>query len=86
VTLAGKTALISGGASGMGAGQAWLFARQGAAVAVADLLVEQGQAVVDGIAAEGGRALFVALDVIQGEAWRQAVSRTEVDLARSTSL
>jgi NAD(P)-dependent dehydrogenase (short-subunit alcohol dehydrogenase family) len=79
-SLAGKVALISGGASGMGAAQARLFASEGAAVAVADMLEELGRAVVDGIVAGGGRAVFMSLDVTNGAAWRQAVAAVEAAL------
>ena len=63
--LKGKVALITGAASGMGAAQARLFAAEGAAVCVADINEEGGRAVVDEIAAAGGRALFLHLDVTE---------------------
>ena len=47
--LANKTALVTGAASGMGAATARLFAREGAKVAVADMLEGDGQAVVAAI-------------------------------------
>ena len=56
-------ALITGGASGMGAAQARLFASNGAAVCVADINAAGGQAVVDEITQAGGQALFAHLDV-----------------------
>ncbi|MBN1136388.1 MAG: SDR family oxidoreductase [Anaerolineae bacterium] len=71
-----KTALITGGASGIGRAAALLFAREGAAVAVADLDKAGGQAVVDQIRAEGGRALFVRCDVTQAADCRRAVEQT----------
>ncbi len=78
--LTGKVALISGAASGMGAAQARLFAREGAAVAVGDMLEEQGRAVVDDIVAKGGQAIFVPLDVTDGAAWQRAIAGTETAL------
>jgi len=80
MTLAGRVALISGAAGGMGAAQARLFAREGAAVAVADLLEAQGRALVEEIVAVGSRAVFVPLDVTREEGWRDAVARTESTL------
>jgi NAD(P)-dependent dehydrogenase (short-subunit alcohol dehydrogenase family) len=71
--LAGKRALITGGASGIGRATALLFAREGAAVAVADLDEAGGQAVVREMAATGGRALFVSCDVTQEAHCQRAV-------------
>jgi NAD(P)-dependent dehydrogenase (short-subunit alcohol dehydrogenase family) len=71
--LAGKVALITGGASGMGQSEAMIFAREGARVVVADLLEVEGRQVADKIAAGGGQARFVALDVTSEGGWEQAV-------------
>jgi NAD(P)-dependent dehydrogenase (short-subunit alcohol dehydrogenase family) len=71
--LDGKVALISGAASGLGAAEAELFAREGAHVVVGDIQTEAGQGVVDRIAAAGGEAAFTALDVTSAESWQQAV-------------
>jgi NAD(P)-dependent dehydrogenase (short-subunit alcohol dehydrogenase family) len=61
--LAGKVALISGGARGMGAAEARLFAREGARVVIGDILVVEGQTVEADIKTKGGEAAFVRLDV-----------------------
>ena len=45
--LAGKVALVSGAASGMGRSEAEIFAREGAKVIVADVLEEEGRAVAE---------------------------------------
>ena len=74
--LAGRVALITGGASGMGQSEATLFAKEGAKVVVGDLLEAQGRDVVDSITKSGGRARFVKLDVTNEEAWRDAVAAT----------
>jgi NAD(P)-dependent dehydrogenase (short-subunit alcohol dehydrogenase family) len=71
--LAGRVALITGGASGMGQSEAMIFAREGARVVVADLLELEGRQVADKIAAGGGQARFVALDVTSEGGWEQAV-------------
>jgi 2,5-dichloro-2,5-cyclohexadiene-1,4-diol dehydrogenase 2 len=72
--LAGKSALISGGASGLGEAQAILYAREGASVLIGDLQHEKGNAVVDSIKSEGGEAAFIALDVTDAESWDAAVA------------
>lgn len=74
--LAGKVAIISGGASGMGAAEAQLFAREGAKVVIADVLDQDGQAVAAEIAAAGGECLFVHTDVTSESDWKQAVDAT----------
>ena len=71
--LQGKVALISGAARGMGAVEARMLAAEGAAVVVADLLDEAGQAVAAEIAESGGQALYVHLDVTDEAAWQRAV-------------
>lgn len=72
--LAGKVALISGAARGMGAAEARLFAHQGARVVVADILAADGRRVADDIKAAGGEALFVRLDVTSETDWQHAVT------------
>jgi len=74
--LAGKVALVTGGASGMGRSEATIFAREGAKVMVADLMEPDGQKVVSEIADSGGQARFVRLDVTQESQWEAAVAAT----------
>lgn len=75
--LEGKIALITGGGGAMGGAQARLFAREGAAVCVADLFVEKAQAVANDVLASGGRALAVSLDVQRADQWAGAVAAAE---------
>ncbi len=63
--LAGKSALITGGGSGIGRATALAFAREGARVAVADLSAENAAATVETINAAGGQAISIALDVTE---------------------
>jgi 3(or 17)beta-hydroxysteroid dehydrogenase len=72
--LTGKVALISGGARGMGACEARLFAREGARVVIGDLREPEGRAVEAEI---GGQATFVRLDVTNESDWERAVAAAE---------
>ncbi len=74
--LEGKVALISGGARGMGAAEARFFAREGARVAVGDLLEEEGARLESEIAEAGGDCIFIRLDVTSEESWANAVELT----------
>src|SRR5271169_2330688 len=71
--LAGKIAIISGAASGMGAATARLFAREGAKVVVADVLEHEGRQVADAI---GASARFEPLDVTKEDSWAAVVAAT----------
>lgn len=79
-SLEGKRALITGGASGIGRATALLFAREGAAVAVADRDEEGGQETAERIRKGGGRAIFVPCDVTIEADCRRAVQTTVEEL------
>jgi len=61
--LAGRTALVTGSTSGIGAAVAVLLAAEGAAVAVSGRDAVRGGSVVDAITADGGHAVFVPADL-----------------------
>lgn len=88
--LDGKVAFITGAASGIGAGTAIRFAREGAKVVLADVQTEEGEQVRDQIVAAGGQALYVTCDVskpqsVQGavEAAVQAFGRLDIVMANA---
>src|SRR5262245_40598197 len=72
--LAGKGALVSGAARGIGAAIARLLAAEGAKVLIGDILEVEGQKVAADITAAGGTAYFVRLDVTREADWQQAVA------------
>lgn len=72
--MAGRVAVITGAASGMGRATAHLFADEGAKVAVLDLTQEGVDAVVAEIEGVGGTAAGWALDVTDGDAVRRVVA------------
>jgi NAD(P)-dependent dehydrogenase (short-subunit alcohol dehydrogenase family) len=79
--LAGRTALITGGASGIGRQAVELFASEGAAVVVADLDEAGGAETVAAVEAAGGRAAFVATDVSRAADVESAVAFAERSFA-----
>jgi NAD(P)-dependent dehydrogenase (short-subunit alcohol dehydrogenase family) len=71
-----KVAIVSGGAHGMGEAEARLFAKEGAAVVIADVLTREGEAVVAEINAIQGRARFIRTDVSLEADWRTLIAET----------
>ena len=74
--LENKVALISGGARGMGAVEAKMFAAEGAKVVIGDMLGDEGRQVEAEINELGGECVFVQLDVTDENAWQDAVATT----------
>jgi NAD(P)-dependent dehydrogenase (short-subunit alcohol dehydrogenase family) len=80
--LAGKVAIISGAASGMGAATARRFGNEGASVVIADMLEAEGKVVADAINEAGGKALFMVLDVTDEPGWAKVVDATVAAFGR----
>ena len=74
--LAGKVAVVTGGALGIGQATCVRFAEEGAAVVVADINSEAGLATAADIVRTGGRALFVHTDVTKEDSIRHMVQAT----------
>src|SRR5215471_18659606 len=73
----GKVAIVTGGASGIGAACATTLAREGAKVVVTDLDDAGGRGVVDRITSAGGEAIFLHQDVSIEESWPNVIEATE---------
>ena len=75
--LSGKVAIVTGGASGIGAATCRLFAKEGAkGVVIADINEEFGEEVADQIRKQGGDAFYIFLDVSDEQQWIDTVTTT----------
>lgn len=72
--VAGKTALVTGGASGIGRGCALRLAEEGARVFVTDIQREMGEATVQEIRDAGGEGEYLHHHVTQEDAWQDCVA------------
>jgi NAD(P)-dependent dehydrogenase (short-subunit alcohol dehydrogenase family) len=73
----GKVAIVTGGASGIGAACATTLASEGAKVVVTDLDDPRGHAVVGEIGLAGGEAVYLHQDVSLEESWPSVIEATE---------
>ena len=80
--LDGKVAIISGGARGMGETEARLFAAEGAAVLIGDVLDDLGQAVAASVVAAGGQCIYHHLDVTLESDWATAVAAATAEFGK----
>ena len=71
-----KVAIVTGGAHGMGEAEARLFAKEGAAVVISDVLTREGEAVAAEINTIQGRARFVRTDVTLEADWQALIAET----------
>jgi 3alpha(or 20beta)-hydroxysteroid dehydrogenase len=74
--LAGKAALITGGARGLGAATAWAICEAGGAVMLGDVLSDRGEQTAAELRAAGHQAQFVELDVRSDADWFRAIAAT----------
>jgi 3alpha(or 20beta)-hydroxysteroid dehydrogenase len=75
--LSARSAIVTGGARGIGAAVVWELAALGLGVVVADVLDAEGEALAD---ARGERVLYRHLDVTDGAQWKQVVDDAEAEL------
>src|SRR5512146_3224475 len=73
----GKIAIVTGGASGIGAACVETLAREGARVVISDIDDPRGTALAAQIAAAGQHAIYLSHDVTDEARWREIIAETE---------
>ena len=76
----GRTAIVTGGARGMGARHARGFVAEGANVVIADVVQQEGRPLADEL---GDHAIFCGLDVTSDTDWAAAVAPPSTPSVRS---
>ncbi len=85
-SLTGQTAVVTGGANGVGRGIASILAREGARVAIADIDLAAAEAVAGTLTGEGHEALAVAVDVTDATSTRTMATTAREALGPVTIL
>ena len=80
--VAGKVALVTGAANGIGRATALLLAREGARVFVTDLKEQEGAQVVQDIVQAGGQASFLRLDTADEKNWQTVLAAVREQAGR----
>ncbi len=78
--LHGRTALVTGGAQGLGRGMAEALAAAGASVVIGDINQEQGNETAQLIGKTGATTAFVHLDVTDEASWEAAITATVAEI------
>ncbi len=78
--LSGRSALVTGGARGIGAAIVTALANAGASVMIADILKERGRETAAALSQSGAKSDFVTLDVAADEQWAAAIETTVAKL------
>lgn len=78
----GKTVVITGGAAGMGGATSYRFANEGATVVILDIQKKAGENLVQLIAKDGGKAMFIETDVSDAKQVDAAFNKIARDIGR----
>src|SRR5690242_305099 len=80
--VAGRVALVTGGASGIGRGCAERLAEEGAVVVLTDVQDPLGEEVARGVESRGGKATYIHHDVTDEAAWASVIDRIKAEHGR----
>lgn len=80
--ITGKSAIVTGGAQGIGAAISERFCAEGAVVYIADTAEAAGEDLAARLREQGGDARFLHLDVVDEGSWRTAIAKASSDTGR----